>query len=55
MSGAVRTRRNRSHLVSVDPRTAPSGGLSPSEFLSRPPGPDAAATEHPLHPGVVIA
>ncbi|MBU3067200.1 aminomethyl-transferring glycine dehydrogenase [Nocardia sp. NEAU-G5] len=48
MSGAVRTQRNRSHLVSVETRIAPHGGPSTSDFPSRHIGPDASAAQHML-------
>ncbi|MFC9760253.1 aminomethyl-transferring glycine dehydrogenase [Rhodococcus jostii] len=48
MSGAVRTQRNRSHLVPADPRTATHGVPLTSEFPSRHIGPDAAASQRML-------
>ncbi|ABG94735.1 glycine dehydrogenase (decarboxylating) [Rhodococcus jostii RHA1] len=48
MSGAVRTQRNRSHLVPAEPRTAIRGVPLTSDFPSRHIGPDAAASRRML-------
>nr|WP_271211764.1 aminomethyl-transferring glycine dehydrogenase [Rhodococcus wratislaviensis] len=48
MSGAVRTQRNRSHLVPAEPRTATPGAPLTSDFPSRHIGPDASASRRML-------
>ncbi|WP_411194583.1 aminomethyl-transferring glycine dehydrogenase [Rhodococcus jostii] len=48
MSGAVRTQRNRSHLVPAEPRTATHGVPLTSDFPSRHIGPDASASRRML-------
>ncbi|UOT03453.1 aminomethyl-transferring glycine dehydrogenase [Rhodococcus opacus] len=48
MSGAVRTQRNRSHLVPAEPRTAAPGVPLTSDFPSRHIGPDASSSRRML-------
>ncbi|MDF3305383.1 aminomethyl-transferring glycine dehydrogenase [Rhodococcus sp. T2V] len=48
MSGAVRTQRNRSHLVSVESRHVHRSAPLTSDFPSRHIGPDASATQRML-------
>nr|WP_052033566.1 aminomethyl-transferring glycine dehydrogenase [Rhodococcus wratislaviensis] len=48
MSGAVRTQRNRSHLVPAETRTATHGVPLTSDFPSRHIGPDADASRRML-------